>query len=200
MLFSPPHTVTVQELIDKYAVQELVEYERYCRDQHMWKQMYDCYTDDSNVNVSWYQGSGHGFVKASSKMDVAAPHKLHNTLVWIYGNKAIAVTMASIQIRKQIKSRPMDLTSHVRFLLMTEKAGDSWKIRSMDCIYEKDSLIPAIPEFFSENGDSEYRASYHNLASILGQEGYQISNDLPGDDIPDSVKLLYTNAEQWLAK
>lgn len=200
MLFPYPHTSTTQEFIDKYAVQELVEYERFCRDQHLWAQMHDCYTEDATVNISWYHGSGYGFVEASSKMDVAAPHKLHNTLVWLYGSKAVAVTMASIQIRKQIESRPMDLTSHVRFLFLVEKTGGSWKIQSMDCIYEKDSLVPAAPEFLSEGSDLSYRASYHNLASILEQEGYRIDHDLPGDDILDSVELLYANAEQWLAE
>ncbi|PXX46383.1 SnoaL-like protein [Hungatella effluvii] len=200
MLFPLPHTGTIQEVIDKHAVKEIVEYERFCRDQHLWEQMYDCYANDSSVNVSWYHGSGHGFVKASSKMDVSAPHKLHNTMVWLYENKAIAITMASIQIRKQIENHTMDLTSYVRLLYKIKKAGGDWKIQSMDCIYEKDSLVPAIPEFLSESNNSAYRASYHNLASILGQEGYQINSNLPGDDILESVDLLYANVEQWLTE
>lgn len=193
MLFDRPTTPTMEELVDKFAVKELIEYERFCRDNALWAQMHTCFAEDSTVRISWYQGSGHGFVDASSHMEMKAPHKLNSTLVWLNGTKAAAVTMGCIQTRKVIDNVSMDLTSYVRFLYTARKEEGTWLIRSMDCIYEKDCLTSA---GFTADGD--VRESYGNLTGIIGSEGYTIADDLPGDDRPELTAELMSRAKQWL--
>ncbi|MFR7811888.1 MAG: hypothetical protein ACLU4N_23045 [Butyricimonas faecihominis] len=57
-------------VLEKAAIKELVEFERFCRDNALWDEMARCYAVDSHVNISWYQGTGRGFAEASSKMKI----------------------------------------------------------------------------------------------------------------------------------
>lgn len=197
MLFTKPVTTTVQELLDKNAVRELIEFERFCRDNALWDEMRRCFMPGATVTVSWYQGGAAGFIDASRRMESPAPHKLNNTLVWLNEKKAVAVTMASIQIRKTINKVPCDMVSYVRFLYKTQKVDSEWFVESMDCIYEKDCLVPVLPGGFT-SGSPVVRKSYSTLAAVLGAEGYPIAGDLPGDDLPETVHALLREAEGWL--
>lgn len=66
MLFKKLETGAVEEMLNKFAIRELIEFERFCRDNALWEQMHECYSKDSNVTVSWYKGDGYGFVEESS--------------------------------------------------------------------------------------------------------------------------------------
>lgn len=189
-------TETAEEMLDKFAVRELVEYERFCRDNKLWEQMHQCFAQDSVVTISWYQGSGHGFVEQSSRMAFRAPHRIQNTLVWLNGDKAIALIMASIQPRKTLNQRDYDLNSYVRLLYRVARMNGGWKIVSMECIYEQDSLVPVMPEdvVLPQNA----RNSYAALTAVLGSEGYTIDGELPGDDRPEQVAEKMSSAAAWL--
>ena len=67
MILTRPMPANPQQALDKAAIRELVEFERYCRDNALWDEMKKCYTEDSHVKISWFEGTGHGFVDASSK-------------------------------------------------------------------------------------------------------------------------------------
>ena len=194
MLLDRPTTHTLEEMLDKFAVKELIEYERFCRDNALWEKMHTCFAEDSTVRISWYQGTGHGFVDASRGMKMRAPHKLNSTLVWLHGGRAAAVTMGCIQSRKVLDGAAMDLTSYARFLYTARRENRIWKVVSMDCIYEKDTLTPAGPAPFPPGE----RESYANLTRVIGAEGYGIAPDLPGDDRPELVEALYQKASGWL--
>ena len=195
MLFDKPATSTVQEMLDKFSVRELIEFERFCRDNALWDQMRQCYTEKSRVKTSWYSGDGYGFVEASSRMKTAAPHKIFDTLVWLNGNRAAAITMACIQIRKDIAGKAFDLSSYVR-LVFTAVKEESWKLASLDAIYEKDCLVPASPGGMEPPPGS--RASYSNLISVLGSEGHRMNTELAGDDRPDLRDSLLNTVNAWL--
>ena len=198
MLFEKPNTVTVEEMLDKFSVKELIEFERFCRDNALWEQMSQCYAEKSRVKTSWYNGDGHGFVEASSKMKTVAPHKINNTLVWLNGNKALAVTMACIQSRKDITGKLFDLSSYVRLVYTALKEKEGWKLLSLDAIYEKDNIIPAAPAGMEPAPDT--RVSYANVISIIGSEGYKMDPNLAGDDRPDLRDALLNGIWTWLAE
>ena len=198
MLFDKPNTTTVQEILDKFAVKELIEFERFCRDNSLWDQMRQCYAEKSRVKTSWYSGDGRGFVEASSKMKTVAPHKINNTLVWLNKNRAVAVTMACIQSRKEISGKLFDLSSYVRLVYTVIKESEGWKLASLNAIYEKDCLVQASPEGMEPSPGS--RASYANLISIIGSEGYKMDANLAGDDRPDLKDALFNSASTWLGE
>lgn len=175
--FDMPRTESAEDMLEKFRVRELVEYERFCRDNALWDSMLACFAQDSRVEISWYQGSGQGFVEASKKMKAKAPHKLNNTLVWLNGTHAASVTMGSIHIRRRMGGTWVDLVSQVRFLYTARKEQGVWKIVTMNCIYEQDSLLPvcAVPPARPPFA----RPSYRHLAQVLQEDGYSISEVLP---------------------
>ncbi len=198
MLFDVPNTASTEEMLEKFAIKELIEFERFCRDNALWDQMQDCYAENSFVNISWYKGDGRGFVQKSSEMKTQARHRLNNTLVWVNGARAVAVCMASIQSRQRIAQGEMDLITFVKMIYRIEKDKSAcWKINMLDVVYEKDSLVPAYPAF--RKPDPRFRESYANLSGVLAEEGYEIDSNLPGEDRPELVESLYKHAETWLA-
>lgn len=194
---------THQDVADKFAVKELIEFERFCRDNALWDEMNQCFTTDSKVTVSWFQGTGQAFVEASSKMTTYAPHKLNNTLIWLSGNRAIAITMATIQIRATVEGQQLELHSDVKLIYRTEKRSDTWYIAAMDAIYEKDALISVSPTcniVISIEKISKYRPSYAYLSYLLENQGHKVDTNLPGIDKPELVNNFYQEAENWLTK
>ena len=196
MLFSKLETSSIEVLLGKFAVKELIEFERFCRDNALWEQMKECYAKESKVTISWYKGDGYGFVEASRKMKIVAPHKLNNTLVWLNGNRAVAVCMACIQTRKEIEGIAMDLSSYVRLVYTVFKDEDIWKIASLDAIYEKDNLVPFSPA--SVHPSHTHRPSYALLTSMIESENHTIDQELPGDDCPELREALLSKVEEWL--
>jgi hypothetical protein len=195
MLFEKPVTLSADDMLDKFAVKELIEFERYCRDNRLWEQMKRCYSKDSSVTTSWYTGDGQGFVDASSKMQTVAPHKIYSTLVWVKGTKAAAITSACIQSRTEMGGKTLDLSSYVRLVYTAIKETGEWKLASLDAIYEKDCLVPASPHGMEPSGDA--RASYANVITVIGSEGYDMNPDLAGDDRPDLRDALLAKTKAW---
>lgn len=203
MLFKRATRNTEQDIIDKASVTELVETERFYRDNAMWQEMKKCYATNSTVTVSWFHGTGAEFVDASSKMNSISAHKIYNTLVWLNSNKAVSITMATIQLRTSIDGCPAELNSDVKLLYRTQKMDGVWYIVSLDAIYDKDSLIPVYPNnniVIPIDEISKLRPSYANLAYVLGKQGLKVSTDLPGMDKPVKVNKLYKEADSWLCK
>jgi hypothetical protein len=196
MLFERPTTSTMEEMLAKFAVIEAIEFERFCRDNALWEEMRKCFTKDSTVTISWYKGSGAGFVEASRKMESKAPHKINNTLVWLNKarTRATAICMACIQMRREINGIAMDLLSYARLVYTMEKNENGWQVASFEAIYEKDCLVPASPAGFVPQG----RVSYGNLSAMLGAQGYAIDQELPGDDKPETLVPLMNKVKAWI--
>ena len=84
--------------------------------------MRKCFAKDSFVNISWYQGDGDGFVTASSKSPTYAPHKIHNSLTWLNGDRAVTIMMATIQNRRTIKDVACELSTDTQLLFLRADA------------------------------------------------------------------------------
>jgi len=201
MFFKKPIPNTKESLIDKANIIELIEFERFCRDNAQWEEMKKCFAEDSKVTISWFQGTGWEFVDASSKMKSYAPHKLNNTLVWINKNKAVAITLATIQCRVDISGHPVELQSDVKLIYRTKKIDGIWYVVSFSSIYEKDSLVPVYPTndiVVPIEEIAKFRTSYANLSYSFSTQGYKIDQSLAGIDAPKTVNKLYSEAEDWL--
>ena len=200
MLFTRPVRNTDQILKDKFCIKELIEFERFCRDNALWDEMRRCFAPDSTVRISWFTGTGAAFVDASIKMDSRAPHKLYNTVIQLNNERAVAATMATIQTRADIDGCTVELQSDLKLLYRLQVMNESWHIVFMEGIYEKDALLPSSGGHFSIAGNEldEYRPSYANLSYLLKMSGFEVNMGLPGIDRPDSVQHIYNEAEHWL--
>lgn len=201
MILKRPMINTKKDIIDKANVKELIEFERFCRDNSMWDEMDKCFAADSKVVISWFQGTGHEFVKASSKMKNYAPHKIYNIEIWINGDKAVAIMMATIQSRTDFGGYQVELMSDAKLVYRIQRTNGIWYIVSLEGIYEKDALVPVIPNsniVVTIEELSKFRESYGCLSLVLSRAGYEIDNNLPGIDRPDLVDKLYKETDEWL--
>lgn len=201
MILTIPASSTPQTVVDKAEIKELLEFERFCRDNALWDEMKRCFAAESQVTISWFQGSGYDFVEQSSQMKGRAPHKIYNTAVWVNGDKAVAIMMVTIEKRTNVNGTYMDLKSDAKLLYRTQRIDGRWQIRAMQAIYEQDSLVPVIPSAegaLIEDALHGLRGSYACLSYVLGRSGYAIDGELPGIDRPELVEQLYQEADKWL--
>jgi len=81
-----------------------------------------------------------------------------------------------------------------------EKKNGTWKILDGDCIYERDELIPVVPGQPIQIDTKElasYRESYQGLCYVLKRTNLPSSQDLPGEDQPETVEKVYSDASKW---
>lgn len=190
----------LQAMLDKHNIKALVEAERYYRDNLLFEQMEQCYSVESRVRITWYDGDGREFVRRSAGQGLGAKHKTHSTMIWLWGRRAIAEMQCTmIGPRETIGGVQAENQGYVRLLYKTEKEDDGvWRIKGFDCIYERDWLNIVSGASLDMEIPEENRESYKILTEHLKRLGLPVSHDLPGEDDLKTIKALYDEANQWL--
>jgi len=162
-----------------------------------------CFHEDSYVDISWFQGSGKEFVQASKGMferGMRAKHRIGPVLVTLNGDKAVATLSGIIDVPEEINGVEMTLSAHCLMLYRVEKRDGVWGLMSFGAIYRRDEFIPAIPGLVADISPEklkEYRPSYRNLSYCLELAGYEVNNDLPGEDRPETVVAIMEEVFGW---
>lgn len=202
MFLKKPQPTTLEQQQTKAQILELIHFERFCRDNALWDEMRKCFSKDSFVEISWYQGTGDGFVTASSEMKLYAPHKIYNALTWLNGNRAVTVMMVTIEAQMEQDGVPFCLAGDAKLLFGTERqANGDWLISRFQSIYDKDAIFQVVPNShlpISPSDIAPYRKSYACLSYCLERSGFPVSQELAGRDRPDLVEKLYAQFETWL--
>ncbi len=188
---------------DIIAVSQLIYVERHWRDTGQWDKMRSVYHPESVVRVTWFKGNGRAFVEASKGLHRAgqSKHRLSPSIVRVNGDRALAETDATIETRTFLGDVEVDTVASCRLFNRVRRDDNSWRLASLDVIYEKDMLAPVHPSdqlTFDRERLQTYRSSYQFLCYNLHALGRTIDPDLAGDDRPDLVKALYADAEGWL--
>ena len=71
---------------------------------------------------------------------------------------------------------------------------------SLGAIYRRDEFTPAIAGqsiVIAPAELSQYRPSYRNLSWSLAKGGYEVNNDLPGEDRPETVTAILEDVFGW---
>jgi hypothetical protein len=129
-----------------------------------------------------------------------AKHRLAPVLVTLAGSRAVASLTAIIDIPRVIDGIDLVLSAHGRFIYRAERRDDVWRIFSFECIYMRDELTPAIPGQIISIDPAEvegFRPSYRNLAWCLMKTGYEVDQNLPGEDRPGTVNTLMQEVKNW---
>ncbi|MEV6210155.1 nuclear transport factor 2 family protein [Kitasatospora sp. NPDC051914] len=186
-------------------VAQLVLRERQSRDRGWYEEMAACFAEESVVKMSWYSGSGAGFVRATHDMagrgDLAV-HRLGPPIVRIDQDRALVELPLVIERRIEVDGVEADLASACRSQYRAHCGADGvWRIVRITSIYEKDSLTPALPNTRLDIDPqvlAAYRPSYRCLAWDLNRKGYQVGDDHLGDDRPEAVRDQYRDEMTWL--
>lgn len=194
----------MSETDDITRIMQLILHERQGRDRGWWPQMRHAFAPDSIVRLSWYRGDGPGFVDGSERMSGSgdkAVHRLSPPVIHLDADRAIAEMSCGVEFQVRIHDTPAHLVSYTRLNYRLEKRDDQWAVVQMDAIYERDTLTPAFPgdHIDIDSADvEEYRPSYALLSYYLAGKGYDIADDLLGDDRPEAVASFYEELLHWL--
>lgn len=192
------------EQLDKQAISELVRLERFWRDRGEWEKLAACYTEDSRVKTTWFEGTGREFAEASRQMAMRgsqATHPITPVQIRLNGDRALVESMAEIHTRWTIDGVELNLVMECRFFSRVRRTPDGWRLVTFDGIYHQDTLTPvnpadALPVEWDEL--QRLRPSYRSLAWSLIRRGYPVGNEELGDDRPDLLEPFYQAAEHWL--
>lgn len=201
VLFTRNKPYTKETLLAKEDILELIQFERFCRDNALWESMETCFAEASLINISWFKGNRHEFVQSSKDMNRYAPHQIHNSQIWINDYRAVAIMQATIQTRLPIQNVEMELQSDAKLVYCVEQDKQGvWYIKRLECIYEKDSLTPVKPTTINlpKQKFEGYRSSYACLSFALNHIGYEVNNDLQGIDRPEAINQYYNEIDDWL--
>ena len=195
----------MDEQADKLAVSQLITFERHWRDKGQWENMRNAYHPDSVVRVAWFQGPGLEFVEASKGMhrEGQSKHRLSPPIVRVNGDRGLAETDTVIETRTRYSGIEVDTSANCRLFSRVRRDDGIWRLMSLDVIYEKDRLVPVNPSdqlMINREELQSYRPSYRFLCCTLNSIGRKIDPMLPGDDRPELIAALYTEAEDWLMK
>lgn len=201
MLFDREKESSKEEALERLRVKELIEYERFCKDNEVWEGLESCYAKGAKISVAWFQGGSEDFIAVSKKMKTHAPHKLFNMFVRLRKNKAAAVLMMTIDRETTVEGLPAEVRSDAKGVYRAQKIDGEWKILSLDVVYEKDGLTLKYPNnevSVSPEVMKKYRASYACSSFVIESSGGKVNDEALGVDQPEKVKKLYDETEKWL--
>jgi SnoaL-like domain len=193
------------ELLDKQAIAELVQLERFWRDRGNWEELAGCYTDDSRVKTTWFEGTGQAFAEASRKMAQQGRHSTHPITpvqIRLNGDRALVESVAEIHNRGTLDSVEVDMVMECRFFCRVRRTAEGWRFVTFDGIYHKDSIVAVNPaDELPVDWDEirRLRPSYRIWSYAMARRGYDVSEEELGDDRPDLLEPFYRAAEHWLA-
>ena len=160
-----PDSERLQNMLDKFEIQEVVAAACYSRDKGDWKTLRDCYHPDGCVTVSWHSGPVDEFIERSVKMmasrDVQefTKHVNANPRVRLNGERAIIEYDVILHNRRLLDGYAFDFHTWSCYLDQVEKRDGKWRIFNRTAIYEKDRMDAhnprEIPDSFYEDMNLE---------------------------------------------
>ncbi|WNM31669.1 nuclear transport factor 2 family protein [Streptomyces sp. Li-HN-5-11] len=187
-------------------VTQLVLRMQQSRDRGRFDDLADCFAADSEVDISWFTGSGAEWVAESRRLAAGgwgghSRHRLSPPAVRVRGDRALAELPLAIEFRIDVGGTEADLISYGRSLIRARLTDGCWRIAGFTTVYERDTLVASIPGTRLEVDPGEfagYRPSYRCLAWHLSRQGLRARPDLLGDDQPETVARQYEADTAWL--
>jgi SnoaL-like domain len=178
--------------------------ERQGRDRGWFDQQAACFHPHSRVHITWFDGPGAEFVELSRAIfaeGIRPSHRLSPPVVHLAGERAVAEVPTEISVIQSFGGVDAYVVSYTRLLYRLECIDSNWKIFALDCIYERDTLVPVISGMSLKIDPdilSRFRRPFMYLAYHLHEIGKSVRDDLYGDDRPEQVDALYEAAFSWL--
>ncbi len=198
--------------LDRLAIAEVMVRERRARDTGLFAEMASYYHPDSAIEVSWFKGSGKDFVEQTEKQALAVKnrsdhadnsgfHGMGATVTHVKNDRAIAEADCTLHNFFLLDGIACKYTGYVRLPWRFLRVDDTWKIAGARCVYLHDLITPCNPSaipVLNQTELSAYRASYRYLSYHLVRAGLKPQDDLPGEDLPETVTHLKNAEWEWL--
>lgn len=173
------------------------------RDHGMWNELRNTFHPDGTIQVTWFIGEFSDFVDASIKMaegGIESIHIMKPSIVDVVGDRAIAITPASITARAN-PGVEIDLSSEAYFFDFVERRNGEWKILRRVAVYQKDRIDSVYPSirfwvmsWFLNTDD--FHPAYKFLGAAMSQQGYTVHPQVV--DKTDESRALYAEGQSWL--
>ena len=197
-----------QDLLDKFAIRELIENWAVWRDAGYWERFRTVWHDDGFMMATWFQGTAEEFIhvsRAGFERGVSILHFLGGCSIDLGGeqarHRAIAQTKMTISQRGEVQGVLCDVVCTGRFYDFVEKRKGRWGVVLRQPIYEKDRVDPVDPAarlVIDPSKLAEFPKGYRHLAYIQTQIGYTVKRDMPQLTGPE-VEALYARGKAWLS-
>ena len=200
------------EQLSRLAIAEIILRERTARDSALWEEMSSYYHPQSEVEVSWFRGSGAEFVERTklqyeatrTRTDEAERinfHEMGAPIVVVRNDRAIAETACTLHSFFPLDGIACKNTGFVRLMWRAQRLYGNWLIAGLRCMYIRDLITPCNPGQSPHIEQAElerYRLSYRFTSYHLTRLGLSPKDDLPGTDRPDTVIALRQAERAWL--
>ena len=198
--------------LNRMAIADMIQRERNARDAGRWDEMALYYHPDSSIEVSWFRGSGAEFVRKSrlqaEKVKQQADgaerinfHEMGSSVVDILGDRALADTPCTLHSFFPLDGIACKTSGYVRLLWRAQCLEGKWLLAGLRCLYVRDYLTACSPGRQPRLDEAElatYRLSYRYVTYNLARLGLDPKHDLPGADLPETVKILRDGERAWL--
>ncbi|WP_241127540.1 nuclear transport factor 2 family protein [Novosphingobium terrae] len=201
-------TMPPADLLDSYAVTQLLLRERYARETRDGEAEAACFWPDAEVEVSWFKGKASDFVAIGAQGAAAAKangtvsfDSMSPPVVWVKGDRAIADSSCAVHSFILLDGVEASMTGYTRLLWRARREKGEWRLAGLRGIYIRDTLEacnPAQVPVIDVKKLAQYRPSYRHLSYALAATGRTPRMDLPGVDQPEVVAAMRAAEQAWL--
>jgi len=192
------------DLEDQLAIAALMQDWALARDTGDWESLRATAHAGAQMTTTWFDGGFDDFVescRASWDKGSRSQHFLGGTAAEIRGERALAQTRMSINVRSRLDGVEVDAVCSGRFFDRVEKRRGVWRIARRSVIYEKDRIDPVDPNA-KISLDPELLArfpeGYRHLAYLQTKNGARVNPNLPTAR-GEALEKLVAEAKAWLA-
>ena len=203
---------STSEQLDRLAIAEVILRERTARDAAFWQEMASYYHPQSEIEVSWFRGSGAEFCersklqyeatrKRSDEQDRINFHEMGAAVVTVRNDRAIAETACTLHSFFPLDGIACKNTAFVRLMWRAQCLNGRWLIAGLRCVYIRDLMTACNPGQVPVIDQAElerYRVSYRFMSYHLSRLGLDPKDDLPGADRPETIVALRHAERAWL--
>jgi hypothetical protein len=192
------------DLQDQLAISVLMQTWALARDTGDWDKLRATAHPGAAMTTTWFDGRFEDFVEsceASFSKGSRSQHFLGGTVAEIRGERAIAQTRMSINVRSQLDGIEVDAVCTGRFFDRVERREGVWRLFRRSVIYEKDRIDPVDPGAKISLDPAlleRFPVGYRHLAYLQTKNGAAVNPNLPTAR-GEALEKLLREAKAWLA-
>lgn len=195
--------VSAADLQDQLAISVLMQRWAMARDIGDWEGLRATAHPGAAMTTTWFDGTFDAFVescRASWLRGSRSQHVLGGTVAEVEGERAIAQTRMSINVRSRLDGTEVDAVCLGRFFDRVEKRDGAWRIAKRSVIYEKDRIDPVDPQAkiaLDPELLGRFPDGYRHLAYLQTRNGSNVNPSLPTAS-GAALERLLEEARAWL--